>query len=166
MKLPAWGNAFARQENAPAETPSLFYRRDYRGAHRIRARRLIKRQRTFRRWTKASPISPEKNVNALIMDLRASPATTDLPLAAEFAKRFCPKGKRFLLCANRWDIRTACLVSDRDPAFRGSGHGTHQMAIRLVAAEVRSLRHCDFTTRPCSSGRRPRVAQMNYSICR
>src|SRR5215831_292526 len=34
-----------------------------------------------------------KKVNDLIVDLRASPATSDLPLAAEFAKRFSLKGK-------------------------------------------------------------------------
>ena len=34
-----------------------------------------------------------KKVNDLIVDLRASPATSDLSLAADFAKRFCPKGK-------------------------------------------------------------------------
>ena len=34
-----------------------------------------------------------KKVNDLIVDLRATSATTDLSLAAEFAKRLCPKGK-------------------------------------------------------------------------
>ena len=34
-----------------------------------------------------------KKVNDLIVDLRASSATSDLSLATEFAKRFCPKGK-------------------------------------------------------------------------
>src|SRR6266566_6198884 len=34
-----------------------------------------------------------KKVNALILDLRASGMANDLALAAEFAKRFCPRGK-------------------------------------------------------------------------
>ncbi|MEY2489939.1 MAG: carboxyl-terminal processing protease, partial [Verrucomicrobiota bacterium] len=34
-----------------------------------------------------------KKVDALVIDLRASPATNDFSTASEFAKRFCPKGK-------------------------------------------------------------------------
>src|SRR5438067_8407788 len=34
-----------------------------------------------------------KKVNAVVLDFRASPATNDFAVAAEFAKRFCPKNK-------------------------------------------------------------------------
>src|SRR2546423_6663591 len=34
-----------------------------------------------------------KKVDAVVLDFRASPATNDFPVAAEFAKRFCPKDK-------------------------------------------------------------------------
>src|SRR5262249_15816214 len=60
-----------------------------------------------------------KNVNALIVDLRASQATTDLQLAAEFAKRFCPKGKTLFALRKPTGHQDRLFNSDRDPAFRG-----------------------------------------------
>lgn len=60
-----------------------------------------------------------KNVNALIVDLRASPATTDLALAAEFAKRFCPKDKTLLTLHKSATHQDRIFSSDRDPGFRG-----------------------------------------------
>jgi hypothetical protein len=53
------------------------------------------------------------------VDLRASPATTDWPLAAEFAKRFCPKGKTLFTLRKPAGHQDRVLSSDRDPAFRG-----------------------------------------------
>src|SRR5436189_3034624 len=60
-----------------------------------------------------------KNVNALIVDLRASQATDDLALAAEFAKRLCPKGKAILTLRKPARRQDRVFTSDRDPAFRG-----------------------------------------------
>lgn len=60
-----------------------------------------------------------KKVDAAVIDLRASPATNDFALAAEFAKRFCPKGKLL------WTLRKSAVkqerpfTSDRDPAYQG-----------------------------------------------
>src|SRR3954467_10473008 len=34
-----------------------------------------------------------KKIDAVVLDFRASPATNDFAVAAEFAKRFCPKDK-------------------------------------------------------------------------
>jgi len=60
-----------------------------------------------------------KKVNALIVDLRASQATDDLASAAEFAKRFCPKGKAILSLRKPAGRQDRVFNSDRDPAFRG-----------------------------------------------
>ena len=60
-----------------------------------------------------------KKVNALTVDLRASQATDDLGLAAEFAKRFCPKGKAILTLRKPTGRQDRVFNSDRDPAFRG-----------------------------------------------
>jgi C-terminal processing protease CtpA/Prc len=60
-----------------------------------------------------------KKVNALIVDLRASQATDDLASAAEFAKRFCPKGKAILSLRKPAARQDRVFNSDRDPAFRG-----------------------------------------------
>jgi hypothetical protein len=60
-----------------------------------------------------------KKVNALILDLRASGATSDLVLAAEFAKRFCPRGKTIFSSRKAAGRQDRVFNSDRDPAFRG-----------------------------------------------
>ena len=60
-----------------------------------------------------------KKVNALIVDLRASQATDDLALAAEFAKRFCPKGKTLFTLRKPAGRQDRVFNSDRDPVFRG-----------------------------------------------
>jgi C-terminal processing protease CtpA/Prc len=60
-----------------------------------------------------------KKVNALILDLRASGMTSDLALAAEFAKRFCPRGKMIFTLRKPAGRQDRAFNSDRDPAFRG-----------------------------------------------
>ena len=59
-----------------------------------------------------------KKVNALNVDLRASQATDDLALAAEFAKRFCPRGKTIFTLRKPAGRQDRGFNSDRDPAFR------------------------------------------------
>jgi len=60
-----------------------------------------------------------KKVNALILDLRASGMTSDSALAAEFAKRFCPRGKMIFTLRKPAGRQDRAFNSDRDPAFRG-----------------------------------------------
>ncbi|HEU0208146.1 MAG TPA: S41 family peptidase [Candidatus Udaeobacter sp.] len=60
-----------------------------------------------------------KKINDLIVDLRASPATSDLSLAADFAKRFCPTGKPVFTLRKPVGRQDRVFSSDRDPAFRG-----------------------------------------------
>src|ERR1043166_9159305 len=60
-----------------------------------------------------------KKVNALIVDLRASQATDDLALAAEFAKRLCPKGKAILTLRKQARRQRRVFTSARGPAFAG-----------------------------------------------
>jgi C-terminal processing protease CtpA/Prc len=80
-------------------------------------------------------------VNALIVDLRSSQATTDLPLAAEFAKRFCPKGKTLFTLRKPAGHQDRVFGSDRDPAFRGLvmvlADGDTAGAAEAIAAELR-----------------------------
>jgi hypothetical protein len=59
-----------------------------------------------------------KKVDALIVDLRASPATSDFNIAAEFAKRFCPKGKS-LFTLRKPARPERAFNSDRDPVYQG-----------------------------------------------
>ena len=60
-----------------------------------------------------------KKVDALIVDLRCSQGTNEFALAAEFAKRFCPKGKPLFTLRKPAARQDRVFGSDRDPAFRG-----------------------------------------------
>src|SRR2546423_912202 len=62
----------------------------------------------------------EELVNSLgPVDLRASSATNDLSLAADFAKRFCPKGKPIFTVRKPAGRQDRLFSSDREPIFRG-----------------------------------------------
>jgi hypothetical protein len=58
-----------------------------------------------------------KKVDALLIDLRASDAG-DFASAADFVKRFVPKGKA-LFSLRKQDKQDKAFVSDRDPAYSG-----------------------------------------------
>ena len=60
-----------------------------------------------------------KGLGALVLDLRATPATGDFELAAEFAKRLSPKG-RMLFSVHRTNTKQdRMFTSNQDPAFQG-----------------------------------------------
>jgi hypothetical protein len=58
-----------------------------------------------------------KKVDALVIDLRASDSG-DFATAAEFAKRFVPKGKT-LFSLRKQDKQDRVVISDRDPSYNG-----------------------------------------------
>jgi hypothetical protein len=58
-----------------------------------------------------------KKIDGLIIDLRNS-ATDDFAMAAEFAKRFCARGK-ILFTLQKAGKTQKTFVSDRDPTFQG-----------------------------------------------
>ena len=59
-----------------------------------------------------------KKVDAVVIDLRAS-GTGDFATAAEFAKRFCPKGKTLFSVRKHAARQDKAFNSDRDPSFQG-----------------------------------------------
>lgn len=60
-----------------------------------------------------------KKVDAVVIDLRASPATNDFATASEFAKRFCPKGMPLFSLRKTTAKQERTFTSDRDPSFQG-----------------------------------------------
>ena len=60
-----------------------------------------------------------QKVDALVIDLRASPATNDFVTASEFAKRFCPKGKPLFSLRKATAKQERTFTSDRDPSYQG-----------------------------------------------
>ncbi|HJX82187.1 MAG TPA: S41 family peptidase, partial [Candidatus Udaeobacter sp.] len=118
VRLPRGVMLLPAKENAPAEAPSVFYS-EIIGGHVGYVRIGSLNAANLQALDKSLSNFAAKNVNAIIVDLRASPVTTDLPLAAEFAKRFCPKGKTLFTLRKPTGHQDRSFGSDRDPAFRG-----------------------------------------------
>jgi C-terminal processing protease CtpA/Prc len=118
MRLPRGVMLLPAKENAAAEAPSVFYS-EIIGGHVGYVRIGSLNAANLQALDKSLSNFVTKNVNALIVDLRASQATSDLALAAEFAKRFCPKGKTLFTLRKPAGRQDRVFNSDRDPAFRG-----------------------------------------------
>jgi hypothetical protein len=118
VRLPRGVMLLPGKENPSAGLPSAFYSEVIAGAvgylrlGSLNSANLQALDRSLNGFA-------AKKVNALIVDLRASPATDDLGLAAEFAKRFCPKGKTILTLRKPTGRQDRVFNSDRDPGFRG-----------------------------------------------
>ncbi len=60
-----------------------------------------------------------KKIDAMIIDLRSSGITNDFAAAAEFAKRFCPKGRPLFSLRKTAGKQEQSFASDRDPSYQG-----------------------------------------------
>ena len=82
-----------------------------------------------------------KKVDAAVLDFRASPVTNDFPMAAEFAKRFCPKDKPLFTLRRTTARQEKTFTSDREPLFQGLiivlADGDTAGAAEAVAGSVR-----------------------------
>jgi hypothetical protein len=115
-----------------------------------------------------------KKVDAVVVDLRASPRTNDFGIAAEFAKRFTPKGKPIFTLQKSGARQERVFTSERDPAFRGlmivladgdtSGPaeaiaGVLRLYNRaLIVGQPTAGRAVEYSDLPLQSGRLLRVA--------
>jgi C-terminal processing protease CtpA/Prc len=106
------------KESAPLETSSAFYSEvldGHIGYLRLGSLNGANLQATDSSLGKFAA----KNVDALIVDVRSSQGTNDFAMAAEFAKRFCPKGKTLFTLRKPAARQDRVFRSDRDPAFQG-----------------------------------------------
>ena len=118
VRLPRGITLLAGKENVSAAAPGAFYSELIAGrTGYVRLGSL--NNANLQALDKALSGFAAKKVNDLIVDLRASSATSDLSLAAEFAKRFCPKGKPIFTVRKPTGHQDRVFSSDRDPAFRG-----------------------------------------------
>ena len=60
-----------------------------------------------------------KKVDAIIVDLRASPQTNDFAIAAEFTKRFAQKGKPLFTLRKPAMKEERVFTSDQNPTYKG-----------------------------------------------
>jgi hypothetical protein len=115
-----------------------------------------------------------KKVDALIVDLRDSPAPSNFEVAAEFAKRFCPKGKPLFTLRKPAARQDRPFTSERDPAFQGvtvaladrdTGGGAEVLAAllrlydkTLIVGQPTAGRAVEYSDLPLPSGKILRVA--------
>ncbi len=118
VRLPRGVMLLPGKENPSATAPNAFYNEVITG-HIGYVRLGSLNNANLQALDKSLGAFAGKKVNALIVDLRASQATDDLTLAAEFAKRFCPRGKTIFTLRKPAGRQDRGFNSDRDPAFRG-----------------------------------------------
>jgi len=62
----------------------------------------------------------EKNIKSLILDLRNVKYSSDFEATAEFARRFCPKGRLLFRVSKPSAKQERIFTSNQDPAFSGT----------------------------------------------
>jgi hypothetical protein len=140
VRLPRGVMLLPGKESTPSEAPSAFYS-EIIGGHIGYLRVGSLTNANLQALDKSLSGSAAKKVDALIIDLRSSPGTSDLALAAEFTKRFCPKGKALFTLRRPAGGQDRVFSSERDPAFRGLvmvlADGDTVGAAEAIAAAVR-----------------------------
>src|SRR5881296_400759 len=118
VRLPHGVMLLPNQESAAMEAPVAFYSEILDG-HIGYLRLGSLNSANLQALDKSLSSFATKKVDALVIDLRASQATNDFAMAAEFAKRFCPKGKPLFTLRKPAARQDRVFNSDRDLAFRG-----------------------------------------------
>lgn len=115
-----------------------------------------------------------RKVDALVIDLRATPPTSDFATAAEFMKRFVPKGKTLFTLRKPAAKQDRVFSSDKDPAYDGmiivladidtSGAGEAFAGIlryydkAMIIGQPTAGRAVEYSDLPLSDGKILRVA--------
>src|SRR5438552_12503 len=106
------------KESKPPEAPSPFYS-EILGGHIGYLRVGALDSANLQALDKALSSFTGKKVDALIVDLRASSVAKDLTTAADFAKRFCPKGKLLFTLHKPAARQDRTFNSDHESASQG-----------------------------------------------
>jgi len=160
------------KESATVETPAAFYSEVFEN-HIGYLRLGALNAGNLKEMDKNLQDFAAKKVDAVIVDLRAS-GTGDFASAAEFAKRFCPKGKALFSVRKPGARQDRAFTSDRDPAFQGlvvvltdgdtaGGAEALAAALRLyqkalVIGQPSAGRAVEYSDLPLPSGKILRVA--------
>ncbi|HEY7000719.1 MAG TPA: S41 family peptidase [Candidatus Udaeobacter sp.] len=140
VRLPRGVTLLPAKQNAPAEAPSPLYS-EIIGGHVGYVRLGSLNAANLQALDKSLGNFGGKNVNAVIVDLRASQTATDPALAAEFARRFSPKGKPVFALRKPAGHLDRTFSSDRDPTVRGLvmvlADGDTSGAAEAIAAALR-----------------------------
>ncbi len=140
IRLPHGVMLLPNKESATGEAPGAFYS-EVLGGHIGYLRLGSLNSANLQAMDKSLSNFAAKKVDALIVDLRSSQGTSDFAVAADFAKRFCPKGKPLFTLRKPAVRQDRVFSSDRDPAFRGLvmvlADGDTSRTAEAVAAALR-----------------------------
>ena len=117
-RLPNGVKLLPNRESAPTEAPNPLYGEILDG-HIGYLRLGSLNSANLQAMDKSLNNFAGKKVDALVVDLRASSGTNDFAVAAEFANRFCPKGKPLFTLRKPAARPDRVFNSDRDPVFHG-----------------------------------------------
>jgi hypothetical protein len=118
VRLPRGITLLPGKEAGPAATPAAFYS-EVIGGRTGYVRLGTLNNANLQALDKALAGFATKKVNDVIVDLRASGTTSDVSVAVEFAKRFCPKSKPIFTMRKPTGRQDRVFTSDREPAFHG-----------------------------------------------
>jgi hypothetical protein len=118
VRLPRGITILAGKESVPTATSGAFYS-ELIGGRTGYVRLGTLNNANLQAFDKALSGFAVKKVNDLIVDLRASSSPNDFTSAAEFAKRFSPKGKPIFTLRKPTGRQDRVFSSDREPTFRG-----------------------------------------------
>jgi hypothetical protein len=117
MRIPGALVLLPNRESAAPELTAPFYSETFEN-HIGYVRLGSLNSGNLKELDKALQDFASKKIDAMIVDLRAS-ESGDFAAAAEFAKRFCPKGKPLFTLRKPAARQDRGFSSDRDPAFHG-----------------------------------------------
>jgi hypothetical protein len=122
----------------------------------------------------------ERNLPALILDLRATPAGSNFDLAARICERFCPKGRVLFTVRRPRAQQELILTSKQDPAFSGvivtivdaDTAGAAEVIAAVLRTQARALvigaqtrgEAVEYAEVPLPSGRKLRVAVAEVAL--
>ena len=172
IRMPGGLMLLPNRESAAAETGGPFYGEIFEG-HIGYLRLGDLNAANLKELDKKLQEFGQKKVDAAIVDLRSS-STGDFATAAEFAKRFCPKGKTLFSVRKPATHQDKQFTADRDPAFQGlvavladsdTSGGAEALAAALklynkalIIGQSTAGRAVEYSDQPLPSGKILRVA--------
>ena len=177
-RMPGGLMLLPNRESAAAEAAAPFYSEIFEG-HIGYLRLGSLNDANLKDMDKALQDFTSKKGDAVIVDLRAS-SSGDFASAAEFAKRFCPKGKTLFTLRKQGARQDRSFSSDRDPAFQGlivvladsdtaSGAEALAGALKvynkaLLIGQTTAGRAVEYSDSPLPSGKILRVASAEAAL--